>query len=52
MTPAVIGSLNSLPKDKTFANITHAIDGSWGIGEKAYTNDELGARIAAAQAAA
>lgn len=40
------------PKDKTFVNITYAVDGSWAIGEKAYTNDELGAAIASAQAAA
>jgi len=36
------------PRDKTFFNITYAVDGSWGIGAKAYTNEELGAAIAAA----
>jgi hypothetical protein len=35
------------PKDRTFLNITYAVDGSWGIGAKAYTNDALGDAIAA-----
>ncbi len=34
------------PKDKTFLNITYAVDGSWGIGATAYTNAALGAAIA------
>jgi phenylpyruvate tautomerase PptA (4-oxalocrotonate tautomerase family) len=36
------------PIERTFVNVTHAVDGTWGIGGKAYTNDELGAAIAAA----
>jgi hypothetical protein len=36
------------PRDTTFLNITYAVDGSWGIGAKAFTNGELGAAIAAA----
>ncbi len=32
----------SYPKDKTFVNITYAVDGSWGVAEKAWTNAELG----------
>ena len=40
------------PKAQTFVNIVYAVDGSWGIGERAYTNNELGAAIGAAQAAA
>jgi hypothetical protein len=35
------------PRDTTFLNITYAVDGSWGIGAKAYTNEELGAAIVA-----
>ncbi|MEP6792229.1 MAG: 4-oxalocrotonate tautomerase [Ramlibacter sp.] len=36
------------PRERTFVNVTYAVDGSWGIGGKAYTNDALGAAIAAA----
>ncbi|HEX2669895.1 MAG TPA: hypothetical protein VHM25_03430 [Polyangiaceae bacterium] len=35
------------PRDRTFVNVFHAVDGAWGIGGKAYTNAELGAAIAA-----
>jgi hypothetical protein len=38
----------SYPKDRTFLNITYAVDGSWGVGETAYTNAALGERIAKA----
>ncbi len=38
----------SYPRDTTFLNITYAVDGSWGIGAKAYANEELGAAIVAA----
>lgn len=38
----------SYPKERTFFNIVYAVDGSWGIAERAYTNAELGAAIAAA----
>ena len=33
------------PRSRTFVNVTHAQDGSWGIGGKAYTNAELGQAI-------
>jgi phenylpyruvate tautomerase PptA (4-oxalocrotonate tautomerase family) len=38
------------PKDKTFVNITYAVDGSWGVADKAWTNAEIGAAIGAAAA--
>ncbi len=34
------------PRARTFVNVTYAVDGSWGIGGKAYSNAELGAAIA------
>jgi phenylpyruvate tautomerase PptA (4-oxalocrotonate tautomerase family) len=34
------------PKSRTFVNVTYAVDGAWGIGGTAYTNEELGAAIA------
>jgi hypothetical protein len=36
------------PKDKTFVNIVYAVDGSWGVAYKAWTNAEIGAAAAAA----
>jgi hypothetical protein len=36
------------PRTRTFVNVTHALDGAWGIAGKAYTNDDLGAAITAA----
>lgn len=36
------------PRERTFVNVTYAVDGAWGIGGKAYTNEELGAAIQAA----
>jgi len=36
------------PRSRTFVNVTHAQDGSWGIAGKAYTNAELGQAIASA----
>ena len=35
------------PKSRTFVNATYAVDGAWGIAGKAYTNQDLGAAIAA-----
>ena len=35
------------PRDRTFVNVTYAVDGAWGIGGKAYTNAALGAAISA-----
>lgn len=36
------------PRARTFVNVTYAVDGTWGIGGKAYTNAELGGAIAGA----
>ncbi len=35
------------PRSRTFVNVTYAVDGAWGIAGRAYTNDDLGAAIAA-----
>ena len=32
---------------RTYVNVTYAVDGTWGIAGRAYTNDELGTAIAA-----
>jgi phenylpyruvate tautomerase PptA (4-oxalocrotonate tautomerase family) len=40
--------LSSHPRERTFVNVTYTVDGTWGIGGEAYTNDALGAAIAAA----
>lgn len=32
-----------LPKESIWVNVTHAVDGAWGIAGKAYSNAELGA---------
>jgi phenylpyruvate tautomerase PptA (4-oxalocrotonate tautomerase family) len=37
------------PTSRTFVNVTYAVDGAWGIAGKAYTNQDLGAAIAAAR---
>ena len=34
-----------LPKEFIWVNVTHAVDGVWGIAGKAYTNAELGAAV-------
>lgn len=34
------------PKEHIWVNVTHAIDGAWGIAGKAMTNDELGQNAA------
>jgi phenylpyruvate tautomerase PptA (4-oxalocrotonate tautomerase family) len=31
----------SHPRDRTFVNVTYAVDGTWGIAGKAYSNAEL-----------
>lgn len=36
------------PKARTFVNVTYAVDGTWGIAGRAYSNGELGAAIEAA----
>ena len=33
------------PRERTYVNVTYAVDGTWGIGGKAYSNAELGAAI-------
>jgi phenylpyruvate tautomerase PptA (4-oxalocrotonate tautomerase family) len=35
------------PRSRTFVNVVYAVDGSWGIAGRAYTNEDLGAAIAA-----
>lgn len=39
------GALN---RDRIYANVTHAIDGTWGIAGVAYTNEALGSAISQA----
>ena len=34
------------PKENIWVNLKYAVDGMWGIGGKAFTNDELGAAAA------
>ena len=38
----------SHPRARTYVNVTYAVDGTWGIGGKAYSNAELGEAIAQA----
>jgi phenylpyruvate tautomerase PptA (4-oxalocrotonate tautomerase family) len=38
------------PRERTFVNVTYAVDGAWGIAGKAYTNADLGQAIGAAAA--
>ena len=38
-------------RDRTFVNVTYTVDGTWGIGGKAYSNADLGAAIAQAATA-
>jgi len=38
------------PPSRTFVHVVYAVDGTWGIDGKAYTNDDLGAAIAASAA--
>jgi len=33
------------PRERTFVNVTYAVDGAWGIGGKAYSNVEIGEAI-------
>jgi phenylpyruvate tautomerase PptA (4-oxalocrotonate tautomerase family) len=35
----------SHPRERTFVHVSHAVDGTWGIGGEAYSNAELGAEI-------
>jgi hypothetical protein len=43
-------SEGKLPKDRIWVNVTHAVDGAWGIAGKAMTNAELGEMVARAAA--
>jgi len=36
----------SHPPNRTFVNVTYAVDGTWGIAGRAYTNEDLGSAIA------
>ncbi|MFL9994975.1 4-oxalocrotonate tautomerase [Paraburkholderia sediminicola] len=38
-------SAGSHPRERTFVNVTYAVDGAWGIGGRAYSNAELGEAI-------
>lgn len=40
-------SEGKLSRKNVFVNVVHAVDGSWGIHGKAYTNAELGAAVQA-----
>ena len=42
----------SHPRERTFVNVTYAVDGAWGIGGQAYSNADLGNAIAEAAATA
>lgn len=44
----IIDSLKagSHPRERTFVNVVYAVEGTWGIGGKAYTNEALGMAIA------
>jgi phenylpyruvate tautomerase PptA (4-oxalocrotonate tautomerase family) len=33
------------PRERTYVNVTYAVEGTWGIGGKAYSNAELGEAI-------
>ena len=35
----------TLPKEQIWINVTHTVDGPWGIAGRAYTNAELGSMI-------
>ena len=40
-----------LPRDRIYASVTYAVEGTWGIGGTAYENNELGAAISGQAAA-
>jgi phenylpyruvate tautomerase PptA (4-oxalocrotonate tautomerase family) len=48
----ILGDLTGgrYPKEHTYVNITYAVDGSWGIADRAWTNAALGDAIMAAVA--
>jgi phenylpyruvate tautomerase PptA (4-oxalocrotonate tautomerase family) len=51
---AILADLTSgqHPKERTYVNVTHTLDGSWGIGDRAWTNAALGEAVAKASGAA
>ena len=36
------------PKQQIWVNVVHAVDGAWGIGGEALSNEQLGARVSSA----
>jgi phenylpyruvate tautomerase PptA (4-oxalocrotonate tautomerase family) len=38
------------PRSRTYVNVSYAVDGTWGIAGKAYSNDQLGAATMQASA--
>jgi hypothetical protein len=40
-----------IKREHIFANVSHAVDGAWGIGGVAYSNADLGSAVAAEAAA-
>lgn len=44
-------SSSQISKKQVWANVTHAIDGLWGIAGHAYTNEELGQALSGVQVA-
>jgi hypothetical protein len=49
---AILAELTSdeYPKEQTYVNITHTVVGSWGIGDRAWTNAALGEAVSKATA--
>ena len=37
-----------IKREHIFANVTYAVEGAWGIGGKAFSNEALGSAVAAA----
>ncbi len=35
----------SHPRERTYVNVTHTVDGTWGIAGKAYSNAEMGEAV-------
>ncbi len=52
-TAIVLNATNgALPQENIWVNAVYAVDGIWGIGGKAFTNEQLGEAIAEAASAA
>jgi len=39
---------NTHPRERTYVNVTYAVDGTWGIAGRAYSNAELGQAVSQA----